>query len=137
MNKIGNYIVGAVLTLLALFGINVGQQTLSGVSVGSEYNATTTRAMTGGVALAAPAFRTIVSDSRATLGSVVIASTTAATIRLWNATSTTDSASTSIASFPASVAAGTYTFDSIADRGLIVELGTGFAGDYIITSRAN
>jgi hypothetical protein len=78
---------------------------------------------------------TIISNSGGTLGSLIIASTTNATFEMWDATSTTDIASTSIAKFPASVAAGAYPYNRILTRGLIVHMQAGFAGSYTITSR--
>ena len=102
---------------------------LGSVSVGSEYNATTTADMTAG------AFATIISDAQATLGSIVVASSSAGTLQVWNATSTTDVSSTTVTTLKASIGEGTYTFDLNLSRGLIVLPGSGFDGDYVITFR--
>lgn len=74
-------------------------------------------------------------SSSAVVGSVVVASTSATTLTLWNATSTTDTASSTITTLKASVGEGTYTLNSSAPRGLIIELPTGFNGDYVVTWR--
>jgi len=67
------------------------------------------------------------------LGSVVIASSSAATLKLKNAASTTDIASTTIATIVAAADEGTYTFDVAVNRGLIIESSSGFNGDFVIT----
>ena len=151
------YILGVVI-LASVFGLGFylnsekqPEQPLSSVAQGGEYHSTSTVAMNGNTAWAVdeqrtiatttPFGSTIMGDSRltpVTLGSVVISSTSPAglfTIR--NATSTTDKASTTVAIFDNStaVAAGTYTFDLVLDRGLVIEMGTGFAGGYTITWR--
>ena len=57
------------------------------------------------------------------LGSVVITNSTAGSFNLYDATSTNhnDYATTTLAKISASVAAGTYTFDSVFSRGLVIE----------------
>jgi len=63
------------------------------------------------------------------LGSVVITSSSSPLVDLvlWNATSTTDVASTSFLTIKAPLAQGTYTFDVQLNRGLVVNMGTGYA----------
>ena len=68
-----------------------------------------------------------------TLGAVVISSTTNAIFTIKNATSTTDIASTTVASFAASAANGTYLYDAELPRGCAVEAPVGFVGSYTIT----
>ena len=93
------------------------------------------------------------SDSRKTaitLGSVIIASSSVAVagtntgrLRFFNATSTTmDSnpiahgvASSTGIVFDDATVAGTYTFDTVFDKGLIIELEKSFSGNYIVTWR--
>lgn len=102
---------------------------------GSEYQATTTST---GRFLNDVALQT----TSGTLGSVVITGAAAGVISLYDATTTNvsqraASMSTSsilVASFPASAAAGTYTFDEILINGLYVDI-TGTMPTSTITFR--
>ena len=76
-----------------------------------------------------------VHTSACTLGSVVIASTSDTALTIMDAATTTDAASTTIAVFPASATVGTYTYDIACQRGLIIEVPSGFTGDYAVTHR--
>ena len=67
------------------------------------------------------------------LGSVVIASSSATSLKLKNAASTTDIASTTIATIVAAADEGTFIFDLSASRGLIIESSSGFNGNFVIT----
>jgi len=97
----------------------------------NEYQATTTTALGF-----AGRQVTLISNTQGAFGSVIVASSSpAGTISFKDATSTTDVASTTLASFPITPTAGTYTFDAVVLRGLIVETQTGFAGNYTITYR--
>ena len=101
-----------------------------------EYMATTTTGMA--TAGHIPVIANVSGNSNpltSTLGSIIVASSSATTITIWNATSTTDIASTSFVTLKASVAEGTYTFDAELSRGLVVVKPTGFNGDYVITYR--
>lgn len=100
------------------------------VTRGGEYQATSTYPV-GAAAL----YSTLISNTNGTLGSIIVSSTTVGTLKVKNATSTSDVASTTIATFGASPANGTYTFDAIITRGLIIELSPGFTGGYTITYR--
>ena len=136
-------IVGAlVLTVLAVvIGISIENKIspdvkpIGSVAIANEYKATTTSSLTANVALAAAGrFQLQVGES--TVGSVVVASTTASIITFKNATSTADVASTTVFTLPASLPAGTYTFDITGfPRGLAVDLPASFFGNYIITFR--
>ncbi len=110
------------------------QQTYGSVSLANEYKSTTTATMNGSGATTA---RTQISiqSGESVLGSVVVSSTTNATFKIWNATSTTDIASTTALTFSASPANGTYTYDVSLTRGLILEFPSGFLGSYTITFR--
>jgi hypothetical protein len=137
MSSFKKVIIGILLGLVALLGggtaiknSNLG----SVVSTGIYQSTTTSQAGFAGRQV------TLVSDSPCTLGSVIVSSTTPAlpttgTLRIMNATSTTDVSSTTLASFPIQPTAGTYTFDTFAGRGCIVEVGVGFNGIYTITTR--
>jgi len=103
-------------------------RTSGSVMPAGEYLATTTVGMAS--------VQNVVSANRVvTLGSIIVASSSATTFKVWNATSTTDSASTTVFGMKASISEGTYTFDAELPRGLIVEKTTGFNGDYVITYR--
>lgn len=97
------------------------------VVVGNEYNATNTASMSAGMVQ----LRT----GQSTLGSVVVASSSGTTFQVWNATSTLDIASTTPVNFVAAPANGTYTFDATFERGIILELPTGYNGAYTVTWR--
>lgn len=69
------------------------------------------------------------------LGSVVVQTTSSgAILRLYDSAAATSSSAT-IASFPTSAGVGTYTFDQTINRGLVLEVPTGFNGIYTITYR--
>jgi len=137
---IGIMIVGlAILISMAyerLFGKDLGSVIVSG-----EYHATTTAKMSGVLAKAAE-FNQLIKTaeySSVTLGSVVVASTTAHAMNIYNATSTAavdDGAlSTFITRLSSSTPRGTYTYDIALDEGLVVQLQAGYTGDYVITYR--
>lgn len=113
-----------VLAVLVLLMIRVSP-VLGSVQDGSEYSyGTTTAAGLKSFKQATPA---------CTLGSIVIASSSATAFTVKNASSTTDVSSTTIASFEANAAEGTYTFDVSCARGVAVDAPTGFNG-YVITT---
>lgn len=97
------------------------------VTVGNEYNATNTASMTVGPRL--------LKTGPSVLGSVIVASSSATTFKVWNATSTLDIASSTPVIFVASPVNGTYTFDASFERGIVVELPTGYNGAYTVTWR--
>lgn len=71
------------------------------------------------------------------LGSVIVASSSIGSLIIHDATSTEDMASSTIAIFDNdnNATAGTYVFDTILTRGLILDFEAGFNGSYIITWR--
>ena len=99
---------------------------------GNEYNSTTTRATSAGTHWLA---KSTSNTSYCAIGSLIVASSSATTLVLWDATSTTDVSSTTIATFKAAIGEGTYTFDTTCKRGLIIETPAGFNGEYIVTWR--
>src|SRR3990167_5070649 len=121
-------IVGVVVLLVGNFLLlsRAGVRPLGSVSVSNEYHATTTDATSVNT------YSQIKSTS-AVLGSIVVASSSATTLTIWNATSTTDTASTTITKLVASIGEGTYTFDVEAPRGLIIATPTSFNGSYVVT----
>ena len=100
--------------------------------MGMEYNSTTTVATSANTHWQA---RSTANGGGCSLGSIVVASSSAATIKIWNATSTTDVASTTILTTDKNIAEGTYTFDIVCTRGLVIETSTGFDGVYVVTWR--
>jgi len=110
------------------------------VNITHEYQATTTALMTGTLIKAAQTDQFIASSTAGiTLGSVVIASTTVNWMTIYNATSSAAVAdgtyATKITTFLSSASLGTYTYDVWLDKGLVIRMETGFAGDYTITYR--
>jgi len=114
LNKIQK--IGAFLGAMALiFGGGYTATNLGSVALGGDYHSTSTEAgFVDG---------TVVQSGPGTLGSVVITGSTTGTLVLYDATSTvtnTSWATTTLATFPASTAAGTYTFDIMFQKGLMV-----------------
>lgn len=138
MNKIFSTLIVVGLLVIG-FGVYSPKQT-SNVKVGSvaqsnEYQATTTYSKLG-----APLFgtaQTIISNTSGVLGSVVITGAVAGPMRFMNASSTTDISSTTLVVFPNSTAVGTYTFDIVAPRGLILETSASLLPTTTITFRSN
>lgn len=115
-------LVGAAVAASVLF---TAKPAVGSVVTGSEYvYATTSAAGLQRVKVATPVCN---------LGSVIISSSSATAFTVKNATSTTDVGSTTIATFEANAAEGTYTFDLACERGLAVDAPTGFNG-YVITT---
>lgn len=135
MNKLIGTLIAFVLIVLGgvtLIGKN-NVTTLGSTTVGNEYHATTTYTKLG-----TPLFgttQTIIDNTQGTLGSVVITGAVAGSMRFMNATSTTDISSTTIAVFPASAAVGTYVFDLVISRGLILETTANLVPTTTITYR--
>ena len=135
MNTLLNYknvLAVAFLLIAVTFAMLVLQRpesALGSTYPGGEYNSTTTVGMAS--------VQNVISANRVvSLGSIIVASSSATTFKVWNATSTTDVASTSVFAMKAAIGEGTYTFDTELTRGLIIEKPTGFNGEYVITYRA-
>jgi len=119
--------LGISLTIVAIILVSNGKGLISGSveSSAGAYMSTSTinlTAPTTGTALASPKTLT---TGPGTLGSLIITGANTATINFYDATSTaahSDYATTTLVSFPASAAAGTYTFDLEFKRGLVVEI---------------
>ena len=128
MNKklcLASLVLGIFATGVAFFLTNTQN---AGASVTSEYmykNITSANASsTASVAVKA---------GYGTLGSVVIATTHATIVRVYDGTAT--STGTLIASFPASATVGTYTFDVAVWKGVVLDVPAGYAGNMTITYR--
>lgn len=128
--KIRILIVAIIVIIVAILAFRLfGSDRIVGSVVPSgEYYGTSTSSLIAGM--------NVVKTGVTTLGSVVVVSpNTATTFTIWNATSTTDSASTTVAIFPVNATSGTYVFDTILNRGLIIDEPTGFVGDILTTYR--
>ena len=149
---IGYFLISGIKTeVKGVCGENIGS-----VSTGGEYHSTNTKAMNSGAGFVLAEHRVIASttplsmvtstpsyydylDQRftsVTLGSIIISSSTPYKLVIHNATSSTDKASTTVAVFDnntSDMTAGTYTFDIMLDRGLVLEFEAGFLGAFTIT----
>lgn len=135
MKQTSYYLIlsGMVLgVLVGAFYFSNASKALAGVDSGSEYNATTT---TSTQANTHRLVKTTTISPVCTIGSVVIASSSATAFTVWNATSTTDVASTTFATFEANAVEGTYAFDSTCTRGIVIAAPTGFNGSVVTTYR--
>ena len=122
MKKILNWSIVPLIVLVFLVGLTYRpDQAESSIIVGNEYNSTTTRNYIG-VAVTNLA---VLKNGAGSLGSVVITGAAAGQVNLYDATSTVTNtlwATTTLATFPLSAAAGTYTFDVTFSKGLLIEV---------------
>lgn len=123
--------IAAAIVFLSLLGIVAQRPTVTqgSVAVGNDYIATTTESTD------ANASWNFITDRTATLGSVVIASTSVTTFTIKDATSTTDLQGKTVVVFNGSPALGTYTFDIQMKRGIVLTVPSGFNGQYVVTGR--
>lgn len=135
-------LTAAVFLLSALYiAWLLPQLTAGSVIVGSEYNATSTAASS--VYGAQTAGNKVLKTGYGSLGSVVVTGANTGIINLYNATTTnvnlrvpgTPTSTILIASIPASMAAGTYTFDATFNHGLLLDLVSGAMPTTTITWR--
>lgn len=120
-------LTGSLLIGQILFGN--AQRTDASVSLGSDYHSTSTASgfVNNSVLLTGPG----------TFGSVVITTPGTGTITFYDGTTTLahpDWATTTLAQFNASTPAGTYTFDAIVIKGLIMQY-TGVLASSTVTFR--
>lgn len=137
-------IVGSIaITAFLLVGFAMGLYSRLNLAYGSVndssagYESTSTRAAFDGTTITATgAAPKVLSVGFGTLGSVVITGAAAGTIELYDATTTgvhTDYVSTTtLVQIPLSTVAGTYTFDLVYKKGLMLVL-TGTIGTSTIT----
>ena len=129
------------------------QESLSATPLGSELQSTSTADMNAGTSFTTQEHRivasttpsnmvssTLATDQRfgsMTLGSVIISSSSVGTLIIHDATSTSDDASTTVAWFDNdnNASPGTYVFDTILTRGLMLDFGAGYFGGATITWR--
>lgn len=126
----------ALMFLAAMLLMRPAPEVSASVTRFAEYNATTTRAANTGTAMAN---LQVIQAGPGTLGSIVITGAGTGTINLYDGTSTvtnTQWATTTLAVIPASMAAGTYTFDVTFQKGLLIEI-SGSIATSTITYRQN
>lgn len=131
-----NYILLAtVLLLLVVFGVGYSNKNvnLGSVTAGNEYNSTTTSPTFA----VAPAFKLLKTGS-GTLGSLIVTlSASGGVINIYDATTTTNGAiyGTTTLAKVSTATAGTYVFDTVFNRGLLVETVGSNIGSTTITWR--
>lgn len=147
MTRIYQIIVISLLSLILLggyfmySGLIVMPEEMGSVNVTHEYQSTSTGAMDGGAVEKSAEFDQLIASSThgtVVLGSIVVASTSAASMDVYNATSSGGFANGDyalVARFPTTTPQGTYTFDTELNYGLFVRLQAEFSGDYIFTYR--
>ena len=143
MNTI--YKIAVIIFLIAVLvgiGYLISDKTEFGsVNVTAEYQATSTIGITGTTYKAAQTRHLVQASTygSATLGSVVVASTTQNAMLIYNATSSAavvdGTYGTLITTLPAGISQGTYTYDIEMNAGIVLDLAEGFGGDYTITYR--
>ena len=110
-----------------------GSKSLGGVAQGQSYMSTTTHDF-GTVSAGSSK---LLKNGDGEFGSVIITNSTAGSFNLYDATSTNhgDHATTTLAKVGASLAAGTYIFDVVFSRGLLVEFQSSNIASSTITWR--
>ena len=113
-------LIALIATLAPKFQVAPESQVLGSVTQGNEYFSTTTRNHLGTELTNLKVLKT----NSGSFGSVIITGAGTGVMNFYDATSTvtnTEWATTTLASFPASTAAGTYTFDVVFSKGLLFE----------------
>lgn len=130
--KVFTALCGVYLLFLVSFAVfqqvKPAQPVVGSVAIGSEYHATTTLSGTA-------AGDYVVTTRPTTLGSIVIASSSASTFTVINYDGVSTTVSSTIATMKASAAENTYTFDTFLPAGLTIRLPSGFTGQFITTYR--
>lgn len=121
-------LVVSVLTLIVLVVPKGQKPSFGGVTVGNEYKATTT-------AFTDAWTDRVLDTGSGSLGSVVITRAGSVAFDLLNSTDAGRTPTTTLASFPANAAVGTYTFDVEYSEGLYVDVIEGTNGSSTITYR--
>lgn len=132
-------VLGSVLfvtLILVNLWSNREQKAVGSVADGQGYVATSTKSADGTIL---PNY-SLVMNGPGTFGSVVITGANTGVMYFYDATTTdktlrTNQATTTIATFPASTAAGTYTFDAVVNYGVVYQLVVGVTPTSTITTR--
>lgn len=138
MSKLSLALGVILITLLSFIGGNKLEQTsiqnqdsyVGSVQRTGEYYSTTTPS-------GAAAYQYKIASSTSILGSVVITSSTASAIWIynWDGVGTMTASGTLVAYFPTNAAAGTYTFDIQLNKGLYTSTTAANTGVYAVTFR--
>lgn len=129
-----NYILISIVAILAgfLIATYIGDKPTGSVGISGEYRARALRTSAG----TAITTGTVINTEEGTLGSVVITGAGTGIFHLLDADGTNPgSGTTTLVSFPASVAAGVYTFDVQFKHGLTIEIPSGTIATGTITHR--
>jgi len=130
MKTIYKVLIGLGIVVLAVVFLSNQkvEKTLGSVQDGQGYFSTTTVSLAAGT-------KAQLKTTGGMLGSLIIASTTAGlnNFILKDATSTTDISSTTLAVFGATPTVGTYTFDVVFTRGLVIEATGAISGSITTT----
>lgn len=137
-------LLALVITLLTFILVQ-DQRVEASVDISHEYNATSTAssAIYGATITGDQPITATTSPRGGALGSVIITGAATGIWHLYDATTTNVDARSGnratstilLASFPASAAAGTYTFDLVYQQGLLLELTSGVMPTTTITWR--
>lgn len=135
MKNISLFVIVILLAVLVYFDLSAPKNDLGSVARGNDYSSVVT-------ATGLTANKDLLKLGSGTFGSVVITGAAAGTFEVYDATTTnatlrTITATSSLrrlASFPTNAAAGTYTFDTAFNQGLIVAF-TGTQGTTTVTYR--
>ena len=121
-------IITIALSIVFVFGLITGisllrdtREASGSTIIGGEYQSTTTRRMPTGTGITN---LTVLKSEAGTLGSIIITGANTGVLTLYDGTSTVTNTlwpTTTLATFPASTAAGTYTIDAVARKGIIIE----------------
>lgn len=131
MNKLERILLAlaVALTLAVAVYVSVGEESPVLGSVDGAYTYKNIVPSVASTTAAVP-----VRGGAGVLGSVVVAKTSATALAIYDGAATTTGA-TLITTLPASIAAGTYTFDVAVNKGVVLAGSVGFDGDYVITYR--
>ena len=124
--KIGAALLALTLIITALIAMQVQDLVVGSVTVGNEYNATTTGDFVSG---GGTEFLGVLKSKGGAIGSVVLTGTAAGSITFFNATtsdvgaraSSLSTSSIQLIHIPASTAVGTYVYDVSFPIGILIQ----------------
>lgn len=139
MNKIIVCLALVIVIFLGFVSFNARPESkiYGSIIEGQAYNSTTTDSTWNAAALISGGSK-VLKVGPGTFGSVIITNSTAGSFNVYDATTTVNGGiygTTTLARIPASLAAGTYTFDSSFGRGLLIEFQSSNVASGTITSR--
>jgi hypothetical protein len=128
---IKNICIGALVCFIFITGVLVSK--VNNPSVGSVVDAGTYHWTSVNSTDASSTNPKLVRTGYGTLGSIVIASTSAMIVRVYDGTATTTG--TLLATFPSNSVVGTYTFDVAVKTGIVLDVPASFNGSWVVTTR--